>query len=200
MSKNLLLALSLPLFILGCGSSPPVANQAQSNSAIGVINVDEPDIKDSLTYENADLGSCHMDSCSWSVEVSRQLVGSNKNGRLYELTLFGGTSDNIVDVEQNVIPVITWNEKPHNLFVLCSTKTPAVAMAVDGGYQVDVLDFSEDGYIPSVLESSAEIYNDVCGNTKNEDAYDETLVNTEITTPRDLLNLSRNSVETEGLD
>ncbi len=94
-----------------------------------------------------------MEECSWSKTLSSTVDREDQRGRLIALSLLGGSS-------RNETSRITWNDRPHTVYVFCSTALPAVMMKADDGWQVDVLDFI-DG-VPGVLESSASIYGDAC--------------------------------------
>jgi hypothetical protein len=98
-------------------------------------------------------GRCGMEECSWSKALSRDVVQADQRGRLIKVTLLGGTS-------RGERSRVTWNDRPHDVYVFCSTALPAVMMEAGGQWQVDVLDFV-DG-IPGVLETSASIYGETC--------------------------------------
>lgn len=120
-----------------------------------------------------DMGRCHGDHCSWSLTRSRTIVRKNLAGTLIRLTLLGGTSKNNTDGDAKAAH-IRWNAKPHEVYVFCSKRLPAVIMKNDispafvktsGGhrfpsYQVDVLDFVNG--IPGDLESSANLFVRTC--------------------------------------
>lgn len=101
------------------------------------------------------LGRCHMDSCSWSKTLSKEEITSDDRGKLIKLKLLGGESPN-----DNKKPKIKWNKEPHEVYIFCSTRLPAVMMASGGKLQVDVLDFW--GGIPGVYESGANLYRETC--------------------------------------
>ena len=109
-----------------------------------------------------EIGRCHMGDCSWSVILAREPVRRSASGQLVKLTLRGGTSHH----EDEDYPSdsrgvrIEWNSEPHEVFIFCSRVLPTVILAVDGGYQADVLDFVSGP--PPALESSANLYARVC--------------------------------------
>ncbi len=113
------------------------------------------------------LGRCHMDSCSWSKTMSKEEIASDERGRLIMLKLLGGSSQNNDNQKK---PKIKWNKSPHNIYIFCSKKLPAVMMESGGELQVDVLDFWQG--IPSAYESSANLYRETChlgsGNLSDE--------------------------------
>jgi hypothetical protein len=99
------------------------------------------------------LNSCHGGECSWSVTRSRAVVRQDARGTLYRLSLLGGSA-------REGSRRIRWNRQPHEVFIFCSRRLPAVILAVDNAWQVDVLDFVNGP--PPVLESSAELYVRTC--------------------------------------
>lgn len=101
------------------------------------------------------LGRCHMDSCSWSKTLGKEEITSDDRGKLIKLKLLGGESPN-----DDKKPKIKWNKDPHEVYIFCSTRLPAVIMASGGKLQVDVLDFW--GGIPGVYESDASLYRETC--------------------------------------
>jgi hypothetical protein len=98
-------------------------------------------------------GRCGTDDCSWSKTLSRDLVQADQRGQLIKLTLLGGSS-------RSEKTRIIWNDRPHSVYVFCSTALPAVMLEDSGRWQVDVLDFI-DG-VPGVLQSSVSIYASAC--------------------------------------
>jgi hypothetical protein len=110
----------------------------------------------------AELNSCNRGECSWSVTRSQELVRSTAAGSLYRLSLLGGASEhpdeNYPESARDVR--IAWNAAPHEVFVFCARRLPAVILPGEGRLQVDVLDFVT-GPVPA-LESSAAIYARVC--------------------------------------
>jgi hypothetical protein len=99
------------------------------------------------------LNSCHGGECSWSITRSRTVVRQDARGILYRLSLLGGSA-------REGSNRIRWNRQPHEAFIFCSRRLPAVILAVDGGWQVDVLDFVSGP--PPVLESSFSLYVRTC--------------------------------------
>jgi hypothetical protein len=99
------------------------------------------------------LNSCHGGECSWSITRGRTVVRQDARGILYRLTLLGGSA-------REGSHRIVWNRQPHEAYVFCSRRLPAVLLAVDGAWQVDVLDFVNGP--PPVLESSAASYVRTC--------------------------------------
>lgn len=110
----------------------------------------------------AELNGCRMETCSWSITRSRDLVRRAAAGSLYRLSLLGGTSEHPDEnyPESSAGVRIEWNAAPHEVFVFCARRLPAVIMATDGRLQVDVLDFV-NGPV-GALESSAGLYARVC--------------------------------------
>jgi hypothetical protein len=101
----------------------------------------------------AQLNSCDGGQCSWSITRSRVLVRQEGAGRLYRLTLLGGSA-------REGSNRIRWNRAPHDVFIFCSPLLPAVILEDEGHWQVDVLDFVAGP--PPVLESSASLYVRTC--------------------------------------
>ena len=112
----------------------------------------------------AQVGSCQRDVCSWRKQLARDLIGSSPGGALFRVTLLGGSAP-----DGRGKPSIKWNRKPHDVYVFCSKKLPAVMIQVDGSLQVDALGISPDEYPPPVLYTSASIYMEVCHNTPDQD-------------------------------
>lgn len=146
----------------------PAPEPAIENTSVADMHIDAPEPSPALAAatpaesasaspsnagDTAQPGRCGMKECSWSKTLSINLVQEDQRGRLIALSLLGGSS-------RNETSRITWNDRPHTVYVFCSTALPAVMMKVDGGWQVDVLDFV-DG-VPGVLESSASIYANAC--------------------------------------
>lgn len=100
-----------------------------------------------------ELNSCHGGDCSWSITRGRSLVRREASGALYRLSLLGGSA---AEGSRR----IRWNRAAHEAFIFCSPRLPAVILAVDGAWQVDVLDFANGP--PPVLESSASLYVRTC--------------------------------------
>ena len=109
-------------------------------------------------------GRCHMGECSWSRELGRETVRETPDGRLLRLRLLGGgsvmTEEGDYESAYDERRRIEWNDEPHEVFVFCSTRLPAVLFEIDGGLQVDVLDFVEGN--PGYLESSSNLYIATC--------------------------------------
>lgn len=153
--------------LAACGEPTPAAtDQAMDSSTLSrlpAIPTFSPGQKSSRPDESlARIGRCHMDSCSWSIELSRKTVQQRDGDRLVRLTLLGGTSEHSGG-EYPTLPgdaKIAWNKTPHELYVLCSRRLPAVIMVYDGQFQTDVFDFVNGP--PGAQESAAEIYVDTC--------------------------------------
>jgi hypothetical protein len=107
------------------------------------------------------LNSCHGGECSWSITRDQAVVRQNARGILYRLTLLGGSA-------REGSHRIRWNRALHEAYIFCSRRLPAVILAVDGGWQVDVLDFVNGP--PPVLESSASLYVRTCHPGADRDA------------------------------
>ena len=99
------------------------------------------------------LGNCHMGECSWSIVQSTATVRADARGRLVRLVELGGAS-------ANETSTVSWEKAPHDVFVFCSTKLPAVIVRDGNGWQVDVLDFVSGP--PDVEMSSATTYSTTC--------------------------------------
>ncbi|WP_267396516.1 MULTISPECIES: hypothetical protein [unclassified Sphingomonas] len=119
----------------------------------GRSNADRETISTPSEPSTPQLGSCSSDGCSWSKQVSRSVVQADRRGQLNKLNLVGGSS---TDEKGR----ITWNSRPHEVYVFCSTALPAVMISDAGKWQVDVLDFI-DG-VPGILESSQSLYAQTC--------------------------------------
>jgi hypothetical protein len=116
--------------------------------------------------DGADLGACRSEVCSWSKTLSSSEVARKDGSRLIDLTLLGGEAP---DVEH---PRIRWNTEAHHVWVFCSTTLPVTIIRSDDAYQVDVLDFVTG--IPSVLDSSAAIYQHTC-HPRDDRLFDQPL-------------------------
>lgn len=103
------------------------------------------------------LGRCHMNSCSWSKTLNKNAIADNRCGRLIQLELLGGESENEADLD---LSTIQWNTATHIVYLFCSKYLPSVIMETDSQYQVDVLDFWNG--VPGFLESSASLYREHC--------------------------------------
>jgi len=112
------------------------------------------------------LGNCHMDTCSWSRELSRDFLGSNTRGMLYEVVLLGGSSLH-KDGRYDRRASIKWNAAPHTTYVFCSKTMPLVMGRYDGKLQADFLQIG-NGVIGAYL-SSLSLYSSVCHNTTIKD-------------------------------
>ena len=105
-------------------------------------------------------GRCYMDYCGYSKIVSTKIVQKNANAIKVKVSLLGGESHH----KNGNYPKagkppknIKWNKKPHQITAICSHENPALVM----GNDVDDLDFSS---IPGVMESSANLYFQICHN------------------------------------
>lgn len=100
------------------------------------------------------MGRCHDDECAWFRTESRSVVRREASGILYRLSVLGGTAPD----EENA--QVRWARAPHEVFVFCSRRLPAVILPDNGVLQVDVLDFVTGPTGP--YESSANLYVDIC--------------------------------------
>jgi hypothetical protein len=101
----------------------------------------------------AESDSCHGGQCSWSRTLSQTVVRQEPAGILYRLSLLGGSAP-----EES--SRIRWNRQPHEVFIFCSVRLPAVLLFDRGHWQVDVLDFVAGP--PPYEESSAALYTRTC--------------------------------------
>jgi hypothetical protein len=108
--------------------------------------------------QEAERGPCHMGECSWTKTLSTASVAKGKTGELIKMDVLGGSSR---EGSRN----IEWNAAPHSVYLYCSKRLPAVMMGDGGKYQVNVLPLGSD--LPSILESSAELYFRGCHNEHN---------------------------------
>lgn len=117
------------------------------------------------------LGTCHMDICSYSREVRRETLREAPSGRLLRVALLGGEQGDAGDDGPDESAPIVWDRRPHDIFVLCSTRLPAVMMRVAGQrtLQTDLLDFVGPSGIAQALMSSANLYMDICHRVRDED-------------------------------
>lgn len=104
-------------------------------------------------------GQCHMDYCSWAKIIKNTIVHKDSEKTRVKSLLLGGQSYHRDHYPQSgTIPKnIKWNKKPHYITVECSYINPKVM--IDG--QVDELDFQ---MVPAILESTANLYFQVCHN------------------------------------
>lgn len=107
---------------------------------------------------------CHMGECGWFAEIGRDTVRETEAGRLIRMRLYGGRSavDEGEDYEASWGPDarVEWNAEPHQVWIFCSTRLPAVMVRTGAGLQADVLNFV-DG-TPPVLESARRLYVYAC--------------------------------------
>ena len=122
------------------------------SAAIGLIGAGSAPIA-AAPAQAPQLNSCHGGDCSWSITRSRALVRQDASGILYRLTLLGGSA-------REGSSRIRWNRQPHEVFIFCSPRLPAVILPDQGHLQVDILDFVAGP--PSDLESSFSLYVRTC--------------------------------------
>jgi hypothetical protein len=122
------------------------------------------------------LGNCHMDTCSYSRLVRRETLRESPAGRLLKVTLLGGTQGDASDAGPDGDAPIVWDREPHDIFVFCSTRLPAVMMRVAGRrtLQTDLLDLGGREAISDLLVSSANLYMEVCHGLRDRDLAVET--------------------------
>lgn len=122
------------------------------------------------------LGNCHMGSCSYSREIRRAIMRETPAGRLFRVTLLGGEQGEAGDDGPSEDAPIVWNREPHDIFVFCSTRLPAVMMRLPGRrtLQTDLLDLGGPEAITTILVSSANIYMEICHGLRDRDLADET--------------------------
>jgi hypothetical protein len=122
------------------------------------------------------LGNCHMDTCSYSRLVRRETLRESPAGRLLKVTLLGGTQGDASDAGPDDDAPILWDREPHDIFVFCSTRLPAVMMRVAGRrtLQTDLLDLGGREAISDLLVSSANLYMEVCHGLRDRDLAVET--------------------------
>ncbi len=119
----------------------------------------------------ARLRWCNMGSCSWSKELSRDVVEQIGDSVLYRLHLLGGESDMDETDSEADFQKVKWNAEPHDTMVFCSKRYPAVFLPGNGIY---ILPLNPDHSFPNVLTSDFSIYRDVCGpNSSSPDTSDE---------------------------
>lgn len=120
--------------------------------------------------QDARIGRCHTDYCSWSREISRDLVGSSKRGTLIKVETVGGESHHKGGNYNRRAPIynrrapIRWNKQSHTTYVFCSKTIPAVMFLGNGDTQVSLLDIRRGGMIAGAEESSFSFYMGVCHN------------------------------------
>ena len=147
----------------GNGAAPAAAPYGRSPAAIRAAEAG--DAEDAKGLANAaavpaavpatpHVGRCHGDECSWFRTESKAVVREAASGILYRLSVLGGTAAD----EENA--AVRWDRRPHDVFVFCSRRLPAVILPVDGALQVDVLDFVTGPSGP--YETSANLYVDTC--------------------------------------
>lgn len=166
---ELTLLIALPLLVLAACNRQATGNGAASSGAptgrspAAIRAAEAGDADDAKGLANAaaapvaatpSVGRCHGDECSWFRIESKTLVREEASGILYRLSVLGGSAPD----EEN--PRIRWDRAPHDVFVFCSRRLPAVILPVDGALQVDVLDFVTGRSGPYV--TSANIYAATC--------------------------------------
>ena len=122
------------------------------------------------------LGNCNMDVCSYSRLVRRETLRETPAGRLVKATLLGGAQGDPSDAGPSEDAPIVWNRAPHDIFVFCSTRLPAVMMRVAGRrtLQTDLLDLGGPEAITDLLISSANLYMDICHGLRDRTLSEET--------------------------
>jgi hypothetical protein len=107
---------------------------------------------------------CHMGECGWFAELDRETVRETAAGRLIRMRLYGGRSAVAEgeDYSESWGPNarVEWDGEPHQVWIFCSTRLPAVMIGTESGLQADVLNFV-DG-TPPVQESSRRVYVYAC--------------------------------------
>lgn len=144
----------------GNGASPAGAPPERSAAAIRAESGDAEDAKGLANTAAAPaagtphVGRCHGDECSWFRAESKHVVREEASGILYRLSVLGGSAPDGEDA------AVRWDRRPHDVFIFCSRRLPAVILPVDGALQVDVLDFVTGPSGP--YETSANMYVDTC--------------------------------------
>jgi hypothetical protein len=174
--RTFLASMGAAAVLLGACTAAPEANRAENASLqpaptnqaasaggdAGMANAASAETPAPTVPAMPELNSCNRGECSWSVTRSQDLVRRTAAGSLYRLSLLGGASEhpdeNYPEDRRGVR--IAWNAAPHEVFVFCARRLPAVILPTEGRLQVDVLDFVT-GPVPA-LESSAAIYTRVC--------------------------------------
>ena len=105
------------------------------------------------------FGRCHMGICTYSQIKSSKVLNKTANETIVQVSVLGAISKH-EDAEDypklGTLPAnIEWDSEPHQILARCSLNNPAIKMEE----QVDHLDFS---LLPSVLESSANLYFNIC--------------------------------------
>ena len=105
------------------------------------------------------FGRCHMGICTYSQIKSSKVLNKMANETIVQVSVLGAISKH-EDAEDypklGTLPAnIEWDSEPHQILARCSLNNPAIKMEE----QVDHLDFS---LLPSVLESSANLYFNIC--------------------------------------
>ena len=107
---------------------------------------------------------CHMGECGWFAEQSRETLRETAAGRLIRMRLYGGRSSVAQgeDYAESWGPNarVEWDRDPHEVWIFCSTRLPAVMIRIESGVQADVLNFV-DG-TPPVQESARRVYVYAC--------------------------------------
>jgi hypothetical protein len=121
------------------------------------------------------LGNCHMDSCSYSREIGRETLRETPAGRLLRVTLLGGEQGEAGDDGPSEEAPIVWDREPHDIFVFCSTRLPAVMLRVphQRALQTDLLDLAGPSAISDLLISSANLYMQICHGLRDRDLSEE---------------------------
>lgn len=110
------------------------------------------------------LGRCHMDLCSWSRTLDTTIKEEPDGELTVVATLLGGTSEHEPDEGGPNYPAspeeaqIEWNDESHQVQARCSFTKPTLTM----GGQVDELALNPVTGVAGVLESSAELYFQLC--------------------------------------
>jgi hypothetical protein len=105
------------------------------------------------------LGRCYMNSCSWMVITSKQVVEKKRGSVLFKIELIGGVSEHEdhLNYPSSYSPdlAIEWGSKSETIFVACDVKRPLIVM----DEHIDLLDLHN---VPGVMESASNLWVNVC--------------------------------------
>jgi hypothetical protein len=129
-------------------------------TAVALAALSSPHASAQPVEPRAYLGRCHMDICSWEIDLAKKLLGKNQSGSLFELTVKTGTSFH-KDGSYARRSRIKWDSAPRSAWIFCSRQYPAIMVEGDSAFRATILTFAGRG-APGAMESAARTYFRVC--------------------------------------
>lgn len=139
------------------GANVPSKSTVKIPAAASIDRQAEKPVK--IAPKDVVLSWCHMGTCSWWRDSQTSLILTSGADKLFRVSMIGGQSDMDVTSSANDFDKVTWNAQRHEVFVLCSTKMPAIS--VEGQSPVFLAINSTDS-IPNILTSDFAVYSAFC--------------------------------------